>query len=563
MENKAKPIKGYECINVTYSKSSDGRFDDLLCVKENIHYQDGTIEPNLRLIKNFKRDFYVTRKGQQTHQQKREYEAKKNLQRYECTQAELELKVSRVLNGRPNARLKELARSPYLYGVDVTSSVILKQNYRERWPDLVSMKSLAVLDYETDVLNGTEEIITGALTFKNKVKLVVTKGFIDEEINFEKRFKKLYHTHLKSQIEDRKLELDYLVVDTPAQVVMELMEAAHEWKPDYIGVWNLNFDAKKMIDALDRENIDPASVFCDPKIPPRLRHFYYKEAPRIKVTATGKKFSKHTAELWHVLSAPASFQFVDCMSLYCLIRLAAGKKASYSLDSILNEEIDMGKLHFDNITDGYTGIEWHIYMQKKFKAEYLVYNIFDCIGVELLDEKTNDVSMTLSTLLGNSEFSQFSSNPRRLCNDLHFSYLKEDNVIMSTSDQMSIDLDKHIYSMNNWIVTLPPYMLADGVGINAIEDMGGLKTNVFFAVADLDVAGSYPNTEDFLNMSKETTEREFCKLEGINESVQRVMGLNITAATTNAIEIANDVMGMPTLDHILEEFIKDTDAQLK
>lgn len=54
-----KPI-GYECKFATYVEAQDGSENDMLVVKEYAHMPDGTTVPNLRMIPNFERDFWIT-----------------------------------------------------------------------------------------------------------------------------------------------------------------------------------------------------------------------------------------------------------------------------------------------------------------------------------------------------------------------------------------------------------------------------------------------------------------------------------------------------------------------
>lgn len=70
----------------------------------------------------------------------------------------------------------------------------------------------------------------------------------------------------------------------------------------------------------------------------------------------------------------------------------------------------------------------------------------------------------------------------------------------------------------------------------------------------LDVSSSYPNTEDILNISKETTLRELCKIKGIPEIVQREAGINLTGGHVNAVEICNNILQFPDMNIILKQY---------
>lgn len=79
------------------------------------------------------------------------------------------------------------------------------------------------------------------------------------------------------------------------------------------------------------------------------------------------------------------------MCFFKINRVREQNRPSYSLDSILNDELDLEKLKFKE-AEGYEGLELHQLMQSKYKLEYGIYNVFDCIALELLDEKTGDLS---------------------------------------------------------------------------------------------------------------------------------------------------------------------------
>ena len=133
-------IKGVECRHVIYCESNalDSR-DDLLFVKEAVHTANGEIIPRKRLVKNFKRDFYVTKDGFRNHRDKKLFESVDKVFRMSSTQRDLSRNVARALRARWVPDMRILARSQYLYGVDVPSTTIYKQQYKDKWPDLVSL----------------------------------------------------------------------------------------------------------------------------------------------------------------------------------------------------------------------------------------------------------------------------------------------------------------------------------------------------------------------------------------------------------------------------------------
>ena len=555
MESNGKNIVGKECVLTKYGKAKNS-LDDVLLVKERIHYSDNTTGTKLIPHINYKRDFYVTKKGCRDHKQKKEWEHIDNLDQYETTQARLAGDIANVLKRNSSASLKQVCSSPYVYGADITTSSLIKHEYLTKYPDIAASMNLAVLDFEADVLKGNAEvIISGALTYKDKAILAVTEEFMDGKID-KNDIEKCFTKYLGDIVKERKINLEIHIVKTPALVAMKCMEKAHEWQPDIVGVWNIPYDMKLMIKTFKTAGILPEDIFCDPSVPPKYRHFKWNEEVVRKERAGGEEKNKHYAELWHTASHLAGFHFVDMMSLFCILRTVEGKRASYALDAILTEELEITKLKFKE-ADGLEGLDWHRYMQANHKAEYLVYNLFDCISVELLDEKTKDVAQKLPIMLGASTNDVLDSNPRRLVDDLHFKCLKRNRVIGSTGTKMYTELDDMVMGMKGWIVTLPSHLRDPKIGIKGLVENEDQCIDVFGMVSDLDVKGSYPTTGVIANISKETTHSELCKVEGLTEQQQRSIGINMTSPKVNALEVSTQLFGLPSADDLLDLFMED------
>jgi hypothetical protein len=556
-----KEILGYECKHAIYCppKKNSGCNDDLTLVKEVIHYKDGTKEPNVRLLKNFKRDFYITKKEFRNHNDKKEYEDVKRLQKYSSNQSQLTSAIARA-QGSPGLKtsLKMLARSQYLYGADISSTAIIKHSYMEKYPDIFSDNTVAVLDIETDVVRGDGEPIMIALTFGNKRIISIVKSFLEGMIDAEGKLRKAFTKYL-SEYENENTDLLIDIADSPGKAINNVIKKAHEWKPDFIAIWNINFDLPKMNEALEKEHFDLAEVYSDPSLPSLFKHGYYYQGLKVKKKSNGEITPIHWTEQWHTMQCPASFYFIDAGCVYRRIRIAKGMEASYALDAILQKNLGIRKLKFDeilekeapNIKSG--GLAWHQFMQKNYKIEYAVYNLFDCISVEELDKKTKDLSLTISVLCEHSDYKDFSSQPRRIVDDLHFFVQKYDKVMATTSDQMSDDNDELVVSLKDWISTLPSHLVDDN-GIQCIEELPDQRSYARIYNYDLDVAGTYPTIEDILNLSKETTFRELSSIQGVPETVRRSIGINLTGGIVNAVEICCNVYKLPTFNDLLEDF---------
>lgn len=481
MSEESKPK--YEAKHIGYFRSMFDDSRDCLVVKENIHMPDGTIKPNLRRINNYQRPVYITKPGFRNHKEKKEAEDLKKLDKKMTNDRNRVKTIARALNKNiKSSNLKRLAREPYVYGADISSPTLLKQEYMERFPTATSASSVAVLDIETDVVEGTEQILSVCITSNEKRFLAINEWFVRGIPNIEKKVRKAFKKYLSKYSKGDDPDLDIRVLPTPGSCVKAAMDWAHELKPDFMAVWNIDFDLPRLIDALKKEHYDVAEVMSDPNIPVEFRDVWYKQGNDVKLMASGNTYTVPPQERWHTFNCPASFYWIDAMVVYAMIRKAKGLELSYSLDYILNKILGLRKLNF-SFADHLKGIDWHFFMQSEYKVEYLIYNMFDCIGVEELDNKTKDLQITLSELCGFSEIKNFNSTPTQLADDLHFFYLGKDQVIASKSDQMSDDLDRYVVGMDGHIITLATHLNQPN-GIKPFVDFPDLETLIRRYVSD-------------------------------------------------------------------------------
>lgn len=551
-------IKGKECRFAVYVPPPEYGMPDYHLIKENIVYEDGTSKPNVVGVRNFQRPFWTTRKGAQNHKQKKEWEKIENLIQGKSTQSTLVDNIYRALGeqykiGKNNPTVRQAAASPYLYGADILSTAIIKKTYQDKYP-IETKYSVAVFDTETDVINGTNQIIMGTVTYKKVVYTVVQKDFLLGIANAQERVSAMMDKYLGEFVESRKLVSEMVIVDSELDVVALCMGKAHELKPDFLAIWNLDFDIGKIIDACDRRRVDPKTIFSDPIVPKEYQYFKYIQGPKQKVTASGLVTPIKPAAQWHTVVCPASFYIIDAMCAYKHVRIGKPEEQSYSLDAILNKELGMRKLKFEEASHIKEGtLQWHQYMQKNHKLEYIIYNRWDCISMEVLDEKIEDLTLTLPKFSGFSDFMNFKSQPRRTVDTLHYYCLEHGLVIGTTSSEMNDEMDKETVGLDGWIVTLPAHLVADN-GLCLIAEHPNMRTNVRAHVGDLDVSASYPNGQCVFNISKATTKKEITSIKGIDLQTQKMQGINLSGGHTNAVEFCTTMFKFPQLETLLEFF---------
>jgi hypothetical protein len=565
MSNQKEILR--QAMFVLYARSNESKTDDAIIVKERLRCKEtGREKPHLRIVENPKRPFWISNKEtQKQHKQKRDFEYTKNLNEFECTQAELPYRVGRALGRHGGyARLSELCREPYVYGTDIPVTVLHKNRMdkanAEKNGSWVADYSVAVMDFETNVHSKREEIVSGALSFKDKAVIAVTKDFVSGLVDVEKRLAEECKKYLEKDILDRNMKIKIEICENDWEVCKTLMCYSHTLKPDFLTFWNMNFDIKKMLDCCHYYNKDPAFLFSDPSIPKKYRHFRYREDAVSKTSVSGKKMNKDPSECWHVVECPASFFVIDAMCVFRMLRVVKGKRHSYALDAILEAELGIRKLEIPGV-EGNHNLAWHRKMQRDQKLPYLVYNLFDCISVEMLDEKTTDLSKRVGLYADGSDLGSLASNPKRLANAIHLYLQDYGKVLCATSDDMTEkDFDYEVLDKRDWIVTLANE-LADESGIALFEELPYLLSRVAIAVADIDITSGYPNAQFIGNISKSTTLAEVCRIKGLTKADIKRLAVDLMACPANAIQIGADILKMPTPEEWVEMYDQDIEQE--
>jgi hypothetical protein len=568
-------IKGKECKFVVHVPSIHPDIEDIHLIKEVTHFSDGTLVPSIRLIKNYKRPYWITKRAFRNHKQKKECERISKLDRFECTESSLRNNIARALDKSwTKEHLKELLVSPYVYGADVSSMSFIKNDYKTKHPGCVSANSLAFLDIETDMVIGHNKTVLITIVSKGKCFTAVTKEYISGLADIQSLYDICKKKYIQEYIEKHNLECELLVVEDNIAAFTEAFKRLHQIKPDILAIWNINYDIPKIIAEIEDAGLDPADIFCDPAIPKTYRVCNYKLGKTKRVTASGKVMPINIAAQWHTLNLTASFYVIDAMCVYKLLRLAKAEQPHYSLDWILNLELGIRKLKFKE-ADAYEKAQWHSFMQSHYKMEYVIYNMFDCISMIELDAKTTDLAYAFTSSCDTTEFSRFNSQPKKIADAFfYFANSKKDHILGTvgmvrdkviaedmeediTLDEDVGDEDDLIYdegarclSLAGWIVTLPSYMSV--LGLNLIEEDPTIQTNFRAFVYDSDSSAAYPSATSVCNVSKATTHREIIDINGVDESVFRMQNLNMVLGSTNSLEYCTNMFKMPEPYQLLD-----------
>lgn len=570
----SKTITARECRFAIHIRAKHGLHPDLHLIKEQISYSDGSIEPNVRLIEDFQRPFWVTTPSKRNHKQKKEYEELENLNEYHCNDSELRDRVAVALEqSYSQSQLAQLAISPYLYGTDITASALIKKRYLDKYT-IRTPYSVAVFDIETKQ-SGKDTIITlASIAFKNKIYTGILSSLVKGIANVPMALKLAMHKYLPNYRDQLIEEIE--VCNTEVDIIRGIFKRAHEWSPDILTAWNINYDIPKILAMLERHRVDPRDILCHPKLAKSARICKYKEGKKKKITSSGNVTPISPASQWHTLYLTAGFYVLDAMCVYKLLRIAKPEEPSYKLDAILEKELGSHKLSFTE-ADNYQGIRWHNFMQEQYPIEYIVYNRYDCLSILELDAKTKDLSHTIAEFAGVTDFKKFNSQPKRIADALYFYLLANNKVIgcvgFEDRDKQSSDYD-YEYDLPNiteeeeddgnsadtlgledWIITLSSSLQVHGLPM--IAEDPSLHTNLRAQVYDVDVTAAYPTCTEVCNVSKETTNTEIIAIRGIDENVLRLQNINLLAGPINALEYCTSMFKLPKPDKLLELYLLD------
>ena len=517
--------------NYYYVHSCHHRSDDTNCnavvVKEQIckHNDDGTEtwEPNLRVIKDPTRKFYITLNQFRNHKFKKEFEDINKLEEFRCKDSELKTKLAAAL-GYPSWKhyvgLRELCGSPYVYGADIDTETLIKQAYLKIQPEGKSAKiTVGAFDIETEVHGEgrinvitfihERDIYTAAL--KDSCKIYsVSDDILNIDVNVRPR-QATYEECLSvidrvigSELTKHNFKLHLELVDGELELLVTIFKHIHECKTDIVGIWNILFDIPKILERLNVLGVDPTDIFCPPELPKRYRVCEFKE--------DNNPNAEHIVDKWHWFSCTGYTQFIDSMCLYGRLRKVDGKDISYSLDYISNKELGQGKLHLGEITN-------HYWSQTYDFLRYIAYNINDVLIMQLMEFKNHDID----SLIGLSDCSLLKNFSKQtiMVRDGDYVYaLENGHVPASVGPSMYTQWDSEMPKAGGTV--LPP---EKAVGARAAIVKGMYdRTQVSLFVNDLDESGMYPSALRLANISKETYYGSVLNINGYDKIHIELLG---------------------------------------
>lgn len=545
-------IKSLECKFVTHLPAIENEREDIHLVKQYVTLEDGSRVKELRVIKDFKRPFYVTRKHYQKYKDKKECEDLERVNTYYSTQSDLGKECCSRLGGFKYAGRTDLwgaKESPYLYGVEIDSRTILKHMYSHKYPDSFTPYDVAVLDIEINI--ETEEIVIISIATSKKVYVGILESILKGRTDVVRQLNYLYGKYIPETNISKGITPEFYICKNEKELITKIIGKIHNDQPDFLAIWNMDFDIPHIAKRCEKYNIEMKDIFSDPNLPKEYREFEYKRSMSNRTTASGVSKLYNPWEQWHTVKTSSSFYIIDAMCSYYYVRVG-GKQVpgGYSLDNILDYELGSKykKLKFEYLNTNHTdGIDWHRSMLNDHPLEYVVYNIWDCISILELDNKTKDLSYSLPALSGDSSFDVFKSGPKKITDALHFFYLEKGKVLgLRYADKKN---STNLLGLDGWIQIMKASRIQDN-GINYIEEYEGLKSTSRSHIFDLDAVSAYPNSINAANISRETTSKEIVEIEGMVKDDFMNQNINTMFGRVNSIEYCVNMLNFPNFEEV-------------
>lgn len=556
-------------IHSSYVRTADDR--DAVVAKIHRYDENGNVTPILKIFDSPKRTIFLTKPEYRNHPFKKESEKFEFLERHVVNNATMAPEIKALLEGpgdpsRPMiprksfVSLKQVNKSPYVWGTDVPIETLIKhqinKKFAAQYKGPIAPITTGFFDTETDIEKG--DILCATVTHENKIYTAIREDFMFhlsedgtktpatvEEL--QKVYTDLFPQYVDSLNDKAKKAMagrvfvpTFKVVKTSAEIIVWLWSKVHENKTDFLGVWNIEFDIKKVIDALKHEGIKLTDVICSPEVPKEIRKCEF---------VLDMKDVDHITKKWHWLHSTAHTVILDSMCLYSSLRTVKGKEPSYRLDDILIKEVGAGKLYFtdDKMPQDMTTGDWHRYMQKHHPLFYIVYNQIDCVSLQITEWKNKDLSQMFG-LGKDTPFVSYTRQTKKMADDLHFYCLEKlGEVIASTPATARTEFDNYITSAGGAV--LAPER-SNGSGAHLLVDRPSVETMIHPHTVDADLKSSYPTICGSGNISKDTKTSTILSINGSNIDEARYYYSLLPATRENAVLIGSRYYGLPSYDNI-------------
>ncbi len=501
-----KPIPNHVFLHGTYvppDKTQHGNDAIIACVKN-----PDTGESVLQIIKNPLTQIYVMREGLRNYENKREYARMSDCDMYVAPYKDQYAVLAEALgikNKDPFFQKRMVEQSPFAFTWDIPPLVRMKCEYLDATKKSAAKLHIGILVLETSVL-GDEQILCASVCNWNTREI---HCFIlnDEWLRTENandvlmarakdeyaKFADGLNPKAKKLWDEKPLTPIFHLCPNEVVLIKHLFKYIHSCKFDFLGIWNMGFDAPYIINRATFRQIDLNKLFCHPEVPDEFKVFEWHE---------DKSAVDHFTDVWHVINAPGYTYWYDAMCLYSRLRKVKGRDVLYTLDYIGNKIIGSGKMHFG-------ANESHYLMQTNDRVGYCVYNTLDVAIPAIMDAITYDVA-SMVELADCAMLTDFSKQTVQLKAQFYRYLVGLHCVPGSVAGSIKQPWDDMIGNIGGAVLN-PTLMKVKG--LPCLKETSR-RSSIYRLAADLDVSSFYPSVTVAFNVSRETKVASVLWIEG-------------------------------------------------
>ena len=550
-EEEDKSIKANvtECKFVRWIPRTKNNEDHhLVCLVH--HYPNGDAIKELKLIKDYKRPVWITKKVHQKYKDKKEFEKTERCDKILTTQSDLDKNVCKALGVQFTPyNVQNIKDSPYLYGYEVPSLSYIKHRFMKLSNNYITEYRVVNLDIEFDVTGLYNDISIITLSMNGARHTAVLRRLYKDIYKTDEEIIQAIKDKDATDLPDSPAKQDTKIYNVTVHhndldLLKTIFAILHKAMPDFVTIHNMAYDIDRIMERLEYWGYPAGDLFCDPSIPKELRRVVYKKAIPYKIKK-GVKKSIPIEEQWSSIDIVASFMIMDTMTGFAFIRQAAGKLVGgYNLQNLLLKHGCDGKLNYENEhTKSLSKKDWHAYMSKYKPLEYTIYANQDTAGMTNLENITQDFTEAIPIFAGISDYLRYNSSTHRaICNG----YLEniDKGLIIGTTPKNPVD--RSYLGTRGWIKTLSSDLIQEEVGL-MITNIPNLRTNVTANADDLDCVSSYPSDIQAGNISSQTTRAEILRIGTFSPKKFKENNINLISSNSNTVEYCSNMLGLPNI----------------
>ena len=511
-----------ECKFVTHIPKTKTNQDTHLVKLLNV-YDDGSIEPSIELIHNFKRPYYITKPAYRNHQQKKESESIHRVDTYTATQSDLFHEIGKRIGKYRARKAWDIADNPYVYGTTLDASSIIKAKYHQKYSDTESYHpfTYCIIDIE-HYIDHRNDIMLFSATMGDKLYTAILSSFLADTPENRKELESTRIKYLDNVVPQMPSDVELEFFDTDIDVIRGVFRKIHQWKPDFLVAHSMRTDigypAKRFAD----NGLDFREVINDPDIPRNLWRYEFKE----------DNFPNKLEDRYDVVECSASFYCIDNMFTYKILRATEPlNPKGYGLTAILSKEVGTTKVEIEGTPTNLVKGDKHKYQAEYQRIPYAVYNQGDVVKLREFLMKAKDLSHKLPSEANFLPFHKFSKSTAKAINEFDFFYLERKKILAQPPSKNGY-MEINPLTISNWIAVLDPNRMLPRTYSHVKGDVWG-DAKIYKFVIDSDQVGAYPSDYRALNISVATCEKELISIGDLTVDEFREENINLVCSTLN------------------------------